>query len=295
MRHVSCQPSGRGRVKTLLIIGMLLIVGLPCFTMTGWVADGLNGRVATVVKEEYEVRTVQGKCEQQLARKHVCGYDTRGNRTESAWYNADGSLSSKHFFSYDARGNMTEVANYSTDGLFTGKNVYIYNSVNLMTESTCHDDRGTVFSRNVYAYDARGFMTEEANYKSNGSLSGKSVYIRDARGHKTEASWLNPDGSLSSKNVYRYDARGNKLEDTEFDAKGLIIGQRLWTYDHDAGGKVARLFCHNADGSLSGKSVFTRDSRGNVTEELKYERRPADGVAGLVLTGRTKNTYTYCQ
>ena len=42
----------------------------------------------------------------------VCKYDSKGNKTEEAKYDSDGSLSRKWIYKYDSQGNITEETKY---------------------------------------------------------------------------------------------------------------------------------------------------------------------------------------
>ena len=169
-------------------------------------------------------------------------YDSARNITEEARYRPDGSLAWKEIYKYDSAGNRTEVVHYKSDG------------------SLCW--------KGVYKYDSARNRNEEAYYFLDGSLAWKEINKYDSAGNKTEAARYDSDGSLGVKTVYKYDSAGNKTEEAQYGSGGWSVWLQMLIYESNS---TENRFEWNSDGSLSWKSIYKYDSRGNMIEETYYD------------------------
>jgi hypothetical protein len=144
---------------------------------------GLLGKVKATDEQTFAMVQSFGQWSQSTAyaSRITAVYDAKGNRTEGASYNADGSLWLKSVYAYDAKGNRTEETSYNADG--------------------------SLWLKWVYTYDAKGNMTEEAVYEADGSLWLKWVYTYE---NDTQGNWTK---KATSKEVNKYGR--NFLEPTE--------------------------------------------------------------------------------
>lgn len=91
----------------------------------------------------------------------MCKYDSKGNKTEFAQYNPDGSLTKKDTYKYDSDGYEI-----SGDGPYSYKSTRKYNSKGNLTEVVVYDVFGKLRSRDTYTYkyDFGGNITEITEY-----------------------------------------------------------------------------------------------------------------------------------
>ncbi|HPH04015.1 MAG TPA: hypothetical protein PK297_13770 [Spirochaetota bacterium] len=67
--------------KSMLVVGLVALMAVPCLAKTGWERDGLKGKVRQRVWESYYIKESFGQDERVHSGKAVSIYDTRGNKT----------------------------------------------------------------------------------------------------------------------------------------------------------------------------------------------------------------------
>ena len=176
------------KLVAVILLGIALL-GTP--SAQNLKSARLQGKVHMIEEETWDLTLKFGEyVKNKLTDKTTYIYDDKGNMTEWASYNADGSLKEKYIYTYDDKGNIIEEATYNADGSLDGKDIYIY--------------------------DVRGNKTEWASYNADGSLGLKYIYIYDDKGNLMELALYNDDRSVDLKHIYtyEYDKFGNWIKQT---------------------------------------------------------------------------------
>jgi hypothetical protein len=200
-------------MKNLLFTSTLFLIINFSFaqTTTDLTKAGLKGKVSFISCSEYKLVEKFGEIEKgSFYFKDTYKYDEKGNKIESNFYDADGSLSHKVTSKYDEKRNEIEVNGYYADG--------------------------SLFYKDTYKYDEKGNKIERNSYYADGSLSHKVTYKYDEKGYMIESNRYNykgNKGSFDSKDTYKYDEKGNKIESNFYDAEGSLFYKYTYKYEFD--------------------------------------------------------------
>lgn len=207
---------------------------------TGWELEGLKGKVKEHAMTLYDIRNKAGKDVKEISIKAVFKYNKKGNRTEGAYFDADGVLMKKYIARYDGRCNQTEGAWYNADGSLFRKDVFKYNGNDNKIERANYNADEVLLNRTIYKFDANGKPTEGILCNMDGSLKVKGVYKYDASGKLLEIEHYKADGSANSKISFMNDIKknrekdemGNTIEEARYDQKGNLtkISTSSYTY-----------------------------------------------------------------
>ena len=129
-----------------------------------------------------------------------------------------------------------------------------------------NDKFGEIVRDSIYRLQKYYFNEEGDVIKSN-DFNFMNKYTYDSARNITEEARYRPDGSLAWKEINKYDSAGNKTEEAQYGSGGWSVWLQMLIYESNS--KENR-FEWNSDGSLSWKSIYKYDSRGNMIEETDY-------------------------
>ncbi len=238
-------------------------------------------------------------------------YDTRGNKSEEAFFGADGKPY-RHEKGYarvkwrhDEDGNITEAAFFDAqgapcpDGDGVAKRTWRHDKRGNPAEMAFFDaqgapcaDRGGVAKR-TGRYDERGRPTEVAFFDAAGRpfLTGdgfaRVAWKYDERGNRAEEAYFGADGKPCpgrkgfSRLIWRYDERGNRAGEIYFGADGRPCADREGiagkTWKHDERGNLVERASFDTEGRPCGdregiaKRIWRYDDRRNKIEEAYFD------------------------
>lgn len=230
-------------------------------------------------------------------------FNSRGDATQIAEYDADGKIMSRVTYDYDAEGNLTQQAWYNSAGKMTQNKQCTYVDSRLISElwlsvssSRTHrrdyeyDDQGNRTRERWYngdvldtdfciKYDTAGNMIERASHKADGSRGDRITFTYNSAGDKTGEVFYRPDGEVAHEYAYKYDAEGRNIEFTRVDT---AAGKQVITYD--VAGHKTEVANYSGDGCKRASEVYEYDSAGDMVEWKSY-----DGAGNITW----RRTYKY--
>lgn len=240
-------------IALILACMMVLSVMTACSSSddaatSGWVADGKeHWKVFVESGEKTEVGAHELNEVNQCA---VCGseiwdfgdsvsvyaYDTYGNITRMADYDADGNLVSETVdeYEYDTDGNITKDKQY-IDGVLSGETEYtVTDGESTISGFTAYYEDG---SKSIAEYDANGNSVKLTDYDSDGAVvfQADSEYAEDSNGewYESQCTETYSDGT---KIECTYNERGDALSRVCYDADGNVESSETWEYAYDDDG-----------------------------------------------------------
>lgn len=221
----------------------------------------------------------------------VYTYDDYGNMTSERWRDRDGapvvvSPGDGHGYSsyayaeadYDAFGRVVEKRGYNAAGALTKRNDFVYDSHGRTIQVTTYGANGSVQLVEDNVYDEFGNRIQQAYTDGAGQpcmptgefALSRSAY--DVFGNMTDR-WIydeagNPcDGAFHE--AYTYTVTGTALTVARYDANEQLIERSASTLDNYDRPVEVRVYM--ADGSCTGRVVYTYSPNGKLTECSYYD------------------------
>ena len=234
-------------------------------------------------------------------------YDANDRLTAEQHVNPDGETTTSSTYAYDdARGKMKiqelDSPEKSSLMIIAGTNTCVTAAEVQRVESR-YDDRdelievkvfnidGALVSRVEISRDARGNPLEEVQYigdVSPGPCSSDSCSTEEFAAlseeqkaeFAAEVARVFAPGAVMSKHTHTYDTEGRLIE-SNLTMMGMEVNRRTFVYD-EVGNKSEEV-SYNENGTLVGKSLFTReyDKSGNWTTEILSNASGWDAEFGL--------------
>jgi len=224
-------------MKKLVAVMLLGIALLGTTSAQNLKSMGLQGKVHTLEEETWGLTLKFGEyVKNNLINKETSTYDDKGKimkKTVHAAYIAGILVDFKLIYIYDDKGNNTEIASYNADGSLSKKSIYTYDDKGNNTEIASYNADGSLFMKVINTYDDKGNKTEAASYNAGGSLFMKVINTYDDKGNNTEMASYNADGSLAWEYIYTYDDKGNNTEMASYNADGSLSRKEIYTYEYD--------------------------------------------------------------
>lgn len=182
-----------------------------------------------------------------------------------------------------------------------------FNQDGLLMEEIKYSSDNSIRSLKLYEYDENENKIEEREYYNSGNLRFKSIYIYSNEGRNVEVKYWNyqyngdyvsnvktlkhnNNGNLiefihvSKKIIYKYDDRNNLIEELSFHPNDSLFSKI--TYMYGKFGANEMIVNNSDDTSRNGRTLFKRDSHGNIIEVVRYD---VDGKLGI----NTTNVFEY--
>ena len=199
-------------------------------------------------------------------------FNSRGDATQIAEYDADGKIMSRVTYDYDAEGNLTQQVSYNSAGKMTQNKQCTYVDSRLISELWLSVSSSRTHRRD-YEYDDR------ASHKADGSRGDRITFTYNSAGDKTGEVFYRPDGEVAHEYAYKYDAEGRNIEFTRVD---MAAGKQVITYD--VAGHKTEVANYSGDGCKRASEVYEYDSAGDMVEWKSY-----DGAGNITW----RRTYKY--
>lgn len=214
-------------------------------------------------------------------------YNTKGQLSESRWYDHDSILVQRLLFEYDINGQLTrnDYIDYSketgqvdssyflftyNDGKIAKEETYRAGKLNSWSE-TAYNDNGDISlfqlfrdgklvseSKYEYLYNDDKRKVEEKTH-TNGSPSLTVSWEYDGNGRTLSAK--TKDGSIAFAESYQYDDKGHLIKETLTpDGMGM---KRVSTYLYDSNGNMVEYLQKTEEGNIIRCCCYTYDMHGN--------------------------------
>ncbi len=120
------------------------------------------------------------------------------------------------------------------------------------------------------------------------SVTGHIMTTYDPEGNEIETAYYDGDGRPPyAVTVHTYDAQGKRTEVTQYTYDGSLFFKYVYTYNPQGQLTESRdVFYNNSLLNSFIKSVYTYDARGNLIEQIIYDRDSLDKIEARI-------TYTY--
>jgi YD repeat-containing protein len=221
-------------------------------------------------------------------------YTPQGQRTEAAFYDADGALRWRWRYTYNSHGHTAARASFGAQEDLRWTTYYTYTPTGNLLEKTEFTADQVLTRRWRYTYDTMGYLSEEANYDATNALLWQWRYAYDAQGRKLAESSHTANGALLWTWRYTYDAQGHLTTESRYDTAGSLLWTRRYTYD--AHGNQIGEATYKTNGALESKWQYTYeayDALGNWTKQTKAKWVATPDTASFEPVQVTYRTLTY--
>lgn len=212
---------------------------------------------------------------------NVYTYDSAGSKTGyEETYALAGTAPSKprtHQYLTDSRGNITEYAVYESDGTMAIRFIYAYNQAGQKIEEKVIYHNGTAGGRTVHVYDSKGKETETTGYDRDGAVAYKQRVTFDDQGRRIE--WLQYVGEVLRYRIFTsYDAKGRVREEETIELNATpgvyvshspIPGKIDYVYDDEK--RTKEVLTYDSTGALKGRMVYSFDENGSEIKRLEFD------------------------
>ncbi len=204
-------------------------------------------------------------------------YNDKGNVLEKTIYHVPDLLAYRQIYAYDEKGKLQQIVHSGRDGKTRQRVIYRYNHSERLIGEFRQQADGTIFDIKANIYDGAGNLIKEISRSKSRWEETKYYHTVDIDGKKREVNErleYDSAGSLIERYVSTYDKNGNEIKWEHFDASNKRTLRDINTFDSQGNmvRKVGEYF--EPDGSVSGKTVVTYDSKGSLTNQITYD---ADG------------------
>jgi hypothetical protein len=162
-----------------------------------------------------------------------------------------------------------ELISYHPDGSVRSKSVETHSPDGMRISLTVTWGDGSFVSHLVYDYDEQGRQISETSYNSDESVKAKTpMQLTLSRDRITGVTW--PDGRRAESTSEVDEAGTHHNESITYEADGSVTGRRVWTVTADGNRYEATEY--SAYGSISNRSLQKReyDSRHNPAKLTNY-------------------------
>ncbi len=168
---------------------------------------------------------------------------------------------------YNEDGNVIDSTVYSEKGAVFANYVARYDDDGNLVEETYTDPKGDVGAHYLWKADLPARHLEILNTKAKPGSPAKIVYALNDSGHVIDETFFDKDGKTNRRIAIKRDAQGHRTESLQYDGKNQLTDRTLETY---ISGKLAEELVFDRDGVNIRRSVYQRDTKGNVIEETLY-------------------------
>jgi hypothetical protein len=235
-------------------------------------------------------------------------FNVSGDLSEEAWFDNAGKIINKSVPTYEKNGIKTGEDWLDSNNKLIYRDVYRFSADGRKSEEIWYDLNGQVIYKVIYSYDDKKNTTKRIGYRgdgrrvfqmdctfNNGKDAAKDNTKDAAKDNAKDAAKDNTKDAIkdSDKDIVKDPAKDainkKELSTTCISSSGTYFQQysntrldRFWfsTYGSIFG---KELYVHNSDGQLSEytlndtmsdvvKRVFKYDEKGNVTDEIIYNR-----------------------
>jgi len=146
-----------------------------------------------------------------------------------------------------------------------------------LTNTFIYDKKGDVEYRYSYEYDKNENRIKTTRKNSDGRVVNYFTYEYNEHNNKVRAKRFNPDGILEEYYEYNYDSDGNLSSEDWYSADGNEVYRIENEYENN---RKAESKTFDENGNLVYRYIFKYDDRGNIVEEVKYDKD--DKQAGII-------------
>lgn len=285
--------------------------------------DGSESRTVSEYSDSHKLLTTKiYEHSGALVRDTKYIYDDEDRLVAEQLITPDGTVTTPFTYAYEVGGVKTKIQelDFAEDAnLMIGidETMTMIQAHQAKRIETRHDDHdkvvevkvfnttGSIVSRIEMRRDAQGKPLEEIQYNGDvvpfGTCASGSCSTEEMESLTEEqkaefaaaiAQMFAP-GTVMSRRTFQYDVEGRLIE-SNLTMMGMEIGRQTFAYD--AAGNKSEEVNYNAEGSLAGKAIFTRDydEHGNWTKELLSTASSWDAEFKLSTpTQLTRRTITY--
>ena len=269
------------KMKKILLgfIAILSLTFISCYKKkakeTDWEKFNLRGKVKSITSTEYKTVEKFGEVQRDsLISKEISKYNDKGNVTEIASYDSDGSIKQKQTKKYNDKENVIEHVRYKSGGALDCKETYRYNKKGILIEYVRYKSDGALDCKETYRYNKKGSLIEHVRYKSGGELDCKETYSHNKKENKKEKKHIRyaSDGSLYVKysEIYKYDKKANLIELIRYKSGGALYWKE--TYRYNKKGSLIEQARYDSNGSIQQKQTKKYDDKENLISKTDYSR-----------------------
>ncbi|MBF0542379.1 MAG: hypothetical protein HQK91_13130 [Nitrospirae bacterium] len=228
------------------------------------------------LRQKDRIRISSQKVKSQTGTIYIYKFgqpDKSGILSYGKKFNAAGDLSEEDWFDFSGKISSKSVPTYDKDGKKIGEEWF--------------DAASKLVYRDIYRFGKDGRRSEEIWYNINGQVSYKVVYSYDDTKNSNKRIGYRGDGRrlfqiecsdnqkdmsttcISSSGTYFQQYGNTTLERLWFSAYGSIFGKEL--YLHNSSGQLSEYVLNDTTADII-KRVFKYDDKGNILEEIVYNR-----------------------
>ncbi|HKG58450.1 MAG TPA: hypothetical protein VKB05_01635 [Pyrinomonadaceae bacterium] len=216
-----------------LPLGLLLLIGL---------AGSFQAQQSNYQKDQIRrARIKRITSVVSTKQKFVSDYDQRGNLVRRVGYGSDGSAILQESFKYDDKDNVIEAVIGGEKRTYS----YRYSSKGQAMEARLFDSEGRLRERTEYVVDEAGRVVQSLFYRgADGNVVERHLHTYQSSDVLSQTLIQGPNGNLMSRITYEYE-----------------------------GDRLRRKSIYGPNGNLLRQSVYKRDQKGLVVEELGIDEK----------------------
>lgn len=285
------------RKSLLYLVASILLLSCgqkeqpPLDSVVKWNPGDIKGKVKSIIATSYQPVVSSDKNDTaQLQETDVIlqVYNTKGELSESRWYDRDSTLIQRILFEYDLDGLLirSDYIDYQKDAMQIDSSYLLFayndnkkpikeeayhNGKILRWSETEYNDNndimlhksyqnGNLVSQTAYeyTYNDDGRKTEEKIY-DNSKLTLTMSWVYDEQGRTTAIQ--TKDGEVSFTESYRYDTKNRLVEETL--APNGNEMKRITIYLYDQNDNMVEYLQKTEDGNILKCYNYTYDEQGN--------------------------------
>lgn len=148
-------------------------------------------------------------------------------------------------------------------------------------------------SHTTTIYNDEGNVIEEIEYSETGDVLTRTVHKYDANSCRIESVQYGSSGEVKTRTLRKCDSSGREVQIDVYDRNGNLTGRSFIEYE----GNLERDRGYGADGKLAVAADFEKDSNGNITRMVLYDKdtgKPSSVIQHeLNADGKTLRTLMY--
>lgn len=188
-------------------------------------------------------------------------FNSSGDLSEEDWYDYLGRITNKSVPTYDKNGKKIGEDWFDPSDKLVYRDIYRFDKDGKRSEEIWYNLNGQVIYKVVYSYDDKANSAKRVGYRGD----GRRLFQIDCTNNIKESSKT----CISSSGTYFQQYGNTTLERLWFSAYGSIFGKEIYLLN--GSGQLSEYTLNDVFSDIL-KRVFKYDDKGNITEEVVYNK-----------------------
>jgi hypothetical protein len=188
-------------------------------------------------------------------------FNPSGTLSEEDWFDFLGKITNKSVPTYDKNGKKIGEDWFDSSNMLVYRDIYRFDKDGKRSEEVWYNLNGQVTYKVIYSYNEKINSSKRIGYRGD----GRRLFQIDCANNQKELSTT----CISSSGTYFQQYGNTRLERFWFSAYGSIFGKEI--YIHNTSGELSEYVLNDTMADIV-KRVFKYDDKGNIIEEIVYNR-----------------------